>query len=613
MRLFSTCIGTLLAAAACAQPLHSLIADRTYREPNTTGGHGDPHTTRPLDPAVRASGQTLWSEDFENGMNGWTVNTLTGPVDWTITSTGNTGGFTPGPLQSTTGFPGGHWIVADSDLNGVPGVLENATFVSPPITGLDTVSHMLLRFEQSFRQLNDDQTLVEVSANGGSNWTTFAVNTNIPGNVSTPGAPEAQVIVLNISDALNGGSNDIRIRFHWLSTEGYTYSWQVDDVSLIAAEQNDLHLVSATYADRSTSDPDFTDLPYSIYPLNEVRPLHFKAVVTNNGSAVQTNVRLSVEVDGPGPNDVTLTSPSVDLSPGETDSLFIEGFTPVAVQGEWLLDMQVVQDQMEAAPYDNGVQQRFRIDEDLFARDREEMEGDYENGGEGYQLGNWFHVQAFNNVLTGIDVAVSDRTDAGAIINAVLYDANLDYVLETEEYTITSNDLNHLGDSKFITLPMLAPVQLEQDADYFVAIQHFGGSDEVWTGTSGISAPHTSLIQDSDGTWYYVEVTPMVRMNFGPDVGIHGAEAPPLALEVRPTVFTSDCTASITLDRSSHVGWRLVDATGRMVRSGASRLMGPGPGNISIPGDGLANGPYVLVLDVDGTMTSKRVVRVPDR
>ncbi|MCB0792985.1 MAG: hypothetical protein H6595_07910 [Flavobacteriales bacterium] len=613
LRELNTFFGIILIGASSAQPPLQPYPGRAMKQPVTAVGQGGHDASRPTGSITRSAGATLWSEDFENGMNGWSVNTLTGPVDWAITSTGNTGGFTPGPLQSTSGFPGGHWIVADSDLNGVPGVLENTTITSPAITGLDTVSTMLLRFEQSFRQLNDDQTLVEVSANGGANWTTYPVNTDIPGNVSTPGAPLAQEIVINISDALNGGSNDIRIRFHWLSTEGYTYSWQVDDVSLVAADDNDLRLLSATYSDWSTAESDFASLPYSIYPLNEVRPLHFKGIVMNNGSEPQTNVHLVVDVDGPGPNDVTLTSSSIDLAPGQVDSLFIEGFTPVAVQGDWLLDIQVAQDQTDDEPSDNSIAQRFAIDEFLFARDRGAMDGDYDNGGDAYQLGNWFHVQDFDDVLTGIDVAVSDRTDAGAIINAVLYDANLDYVMETDEHTVTNSDLNHLGDAKFITLPLISPVTLDQDADYFVAINHYGGSDEVWTATSGTSIAQTSLIQDVDGTWYYIEVTPMVRMNFGPDVGIDGPQAGFASIGARPTVFTSSCTAILDLSRPARVGWKLMDPLGRTVATGAPIQKGAGHHEWDIPGGDLAAGSYVLVMDVDGSTTSTRIVRAMDR
>ncbi|MBL0043932.1 MAG: hypothetical protein IPP33_05815 [Flavobacteriales bacterium] len=37
-----------------------------------------------------------------------------------------------------------------------------------PILGFDTIPFVLLSFEQSFRQLNDDRTLVGVSGSGGT-------------------------------------------------------------------------------------------------------------------------------------------------------------------------------------------------------------------------------------------------------------------------------------------------------------------------------------------------------------------------------------------------------------------------------------------------------------
>ena len=42
-----------------------------------------------------AKGASYFTEDFDNGLNGWTVNTIAGSVDWEVTSTG------PGPTSST--------------------------------------------------------------------------------------------------------------------------------------------------------------------------------------------------------------------------------------------------------------------------------------------------------------------------------------------------------------------------------------------------------------------------------------------------------------------------------------------------------------------------------
>ncbi|MBK6753940.1 MAG: hypothetical protein IPG69_10175 [Flavobacteriales bacterium] len=569
---------------------------------------------RPVAPTVedlqRASATVLWSEDFETGLNGWTVNTATGPVVWTTTSTGNTGGYTPGPLQSTTGYPGGTWIAADSDLQGAAGVSENTSITSPPITTLGLEAYMILKFEQSFRQLNDDQTLVEVSANGGTNWTVYSVNTEVAGNQSTPGAPQAQTVYLNITGALNGGSNDIRIRFHWLSDEGYTYSWQVDDVALLAVEQNDLRLLSATYADWNTDEDNFAGLPYSIYPIDELRELKFKAMVINNGSQTQTNVRLKVDVDGPGSNDVTLYSQGITLAPGEVDSLFIVGYTPIAQIGIFLLDMEVVQDQIEDLSDDNSTLQRFEVQPDRFSRDLGVMDSDLDNQGVAYEAGNWFHVLSFDQTLYAIEIALSARTDPGVFVKGVLYDQARNFVMETEAYEVHNGDLNTLGGSTYLCLPLISPVPLLEEQDYLVTAAHFGGPLEVWVATSGTSTPLTSLLLDgAQNNWFYIQQTPMVRMNLDPTASVVEQRASQHALQAAPSVFEESTVIRFELPSAARTTWQLTDVSGRIIADGDLGVRAAGQHSLELSGSDLAPGAYLFTLLDQGTRSTLRIVR----
>ncbi len=558
---------------------------------------------------LRASGTSLWTEDFENGLNGWTVNTSTGDVDWQLTTTGNTGGYTPGPLESTTGFPGGKWIVADSDLGGTAGVDENTSITSPAITGLDTVAYMLLTFEQSFRQLNDDETTVEVSGNGGLNWTTYAVNTEVPGNQSTPGAPASQLITLNISNALNGGSNDIRIRFRWVSIEGYTYSWQVDDIELFEANENDLQLLSVTHAAWDLNETNFRGLPYTVYPQNEVRELKFRGRVTNTGSQTQHNVRLQVVIDGPGMNDATLTSAAVDLAPIATDSFTIMGYTPPSVIGDYIINYTVLQNEAEDEPDNNTIQNEFAVSEYDFARDGGAMDGGYDNQGAEYELGNWFHTVDWDNTLYGIDVALTNQTEVDAVIRGTVYDENRDFVAETEEYFVLPSDLNDQGEAKFITLRLTDPLPLDVDVDYLITMHHFGGTEEVWCATSGVSYEQTSLLFDyAANSWFYVTNTPMVRMNLSPAVSV-AEVATVTGVSAMPSVFSDETTLRYMLSEGADVQLEVTDALGRKVLTIDRGTQGPGVHQTTIDLQGHAAGTYICHLVTGTEHVSLRLVK----
>ena len=566
------------------------------------------------DSRLRASGgsaQPVWTEDFESGLNGWTINTINGPVAWHRTSVGNLGGFTPGPLRSTTGYPGGYWIVADSDADGIPGIQENATITSPPITGLDTIEFMILRFEQSFRQLNNDITNVEVSGNGGATWTVYPVNRNIPGNQSTPGAPGAQCVEINISDALNGGSGDIRIRFRWLSSAGFAYSWQVDDVALIPAADNDLRLLSGVHSVWSLADPDFATLPYTIYPDNQLRPLTFRAILANYGATTQTGVHLQVDIDGPGTNDATLSSPNINLPPGATDTLMVNGFTLPNVHGGYDITFSVQQNEPEDSPDNNMATTHVEVSPFTFARDAGAMSGELNDGGDEYFLGNWFHVKHSGNVLYGVDVALSERSDPGSAISVTVFDDNRQFVAESDLYPVQASDLNDLDDAKFMTIPLDAPLALVPNSDYLITVHFPGGAQDVWTATSGTSAPGSSLLRNGPtNNWYYVSSTPMVRMNMDPTVGMAEMRNPILhGLEAFPTLFSQSTELRFTLRNSAFVSWQLFDLTGRMV---ASRTLGTLPAGLhseELDGSYLSPGQYIVRIDTDGAPSTLRVIR----
>ncbi|MBL8000904.1 MAG: T9SS type A sorting domain-containing protein [Flavobacteriales bacterium] len=596
-------IALLLAGAINAQDQGPVL--RNERLPFTNIGTHEVHD----DP--RDADVVLWSEDFESGMNGWTVSTMAGGVSWQLTSTGNTGGYTPGPLQSTTGHPGGSWIVADSDQQGAPGVVENTSITSPPITGLDGTAFMLLRFQQSFRQLNDDETTVEVSGDGGANWTVYPVNTDIPGNQSTPGAPAAQAVTLNVSSALTNGSADIRIRFRWYSSEGYTYSWQVDDVVLVAAKQNDLALSRTTWSAWYLGQPDYRDLPYTVYPQNQLRPLNLRGIIANNGSTTQHNVRLQVSVDGPGSNDATLTSNAITLAPMATDSLFITTYEPPAVAGTFTLTFTVLQDEVEQDSSDNTAGHAFAIDPFVFARDLGALDGETAKGNEEYILGNWFHNDGAGNVLTGVQVALSDRSDPGALITVAVYDENLNQLDESEEHLVTAAELNGDGEGEFITIPLSSPVNLAHNHAYLVAVHHYGGSLEVWTGTSGISPEQTSLIYDGgQGQWFYTRSTPMVRMTFDPTAGLAPLEqATAWGLAALPSVFDDASVLRFTVQEASPFRLTVTDATGRVMQERSLGRLPTGENRITVDGQGLAPGTYLATLSNGSQQAVVRLVR----
>lgn len=556
---------------------------------------------------ARDDAPPLWSEDFEQGLGAWVVETTEGAVTWALTSNGNANGYTPGPLESTTGFPTGSWIVADSDAQGTSGVEENTAITSPPILGMDDQPHLLLRFEQSFRQLNDDQTLVEVSGDGGDTWTVFPVNTMVPGNQSTPGAPLAQTITLNISAALAQGSSDIRIRFRWISTEGYTYSWQVDDLALVPALPDDLVLEQATWAEWHWDGVHFEGMPCTIYQTGEVRPLRFMGVARNNGINEQTEVRLQVNVGGPNGYTALLTSGTISLGPGMVDTLRITGYTPPTATGDLDLDIRVLSAQSDDAPEDNVVHHSIRIDPHVYARDEGPMGTQRDNAGEDFELGNRFWIQEYGKSLYAVQVALGPGTDPGAVIAATVYDEDFNYVAESEFHTVVASEINPMGGEHFITLRLTEPLALHGERVYLACVYGITDDGEVWVGSSGTSPAQSSFIYKHNvNQWYYVTNTPMVRMNFDPQVAVEEPTRPSFVAQARPSLFSETTEIVLPAVLRERGQWQLTDAAGRVVRSGT---VASGERTFHIAGEDLPASIYTVQVEGSTAIRPVRVVK----
>lgn len=603
MRSISTIVLLSMPIWLVAQQGTAQAPVLNHKSPAPIAGDRQPDRT-----GDRSDALTLMTENFENGLNGWTVETPTGNVPWELTSTGNDAGYTPGPLQGTSSYPGGHWIQADSDAHGTVGTPENTTITSPPLLGFGDTHYMMLRFEQSFRQLNDDQTLVHVSGDGGEHWVTYPVNQDLPGNQMTPGAPEAQMVTMNISSALTPLSNDIRIRFEWISDEGYTYSWQVDEISLLPVPQNNLTMLDLI-GEEHAAGTGYYGTPCTSYPLGEMRTLNYQAVIGNNGSLAQTNVRLRAEITGPDGLTSTHISPAITLTPAAQDTLLLPGIQPQDLVGDYHYVFTVLQDQEDAEPDDNVQEFTIRVDNEVFARDEGQVENSRDNGGDGYELGNRFWVQGYDRTLEGVDVAVGPGTEPGALITAIVYEGLNSYVGSSDLYTISASDINVYGGTHFIHLPLLIPATLDNERMYLACVYVQTDYGNVFTGTSGTSEPQLSLVRPLDSqSWYYTTATPMVRMRLVNDVGVETLSPVGAGLRAWPSPFEDEATISFTNERASAVRWEMRDPAGRLVRNGNWGSVPTGERRFTLDGTDLETGVYTVMVETGGVRSTVKLV-----
>ncbi|MBK9109033.1 MAG: hypothetical protein IPM92_11885 [Saprospiraceae bacterium] len=235
---------------------------------------------------------------FAGGLNGWTTQGLSSAdptkadsAIWYYSPAGTAAGGAywgaRGPIASASRANGA--MVFNSDLYDNAGIVGNfgngkcpaphTGVLTSPVINCSTFPGVALKFNQYFRNFQST-VFVDVTNDGGANWTSFPVNGDIAVNQET--ATNSQ-ITIDISNVAAQQAN-VQIRFRF---EGEYYYWIVDDVQLIDVPSFDLALNSHFYTPAAYRQPK-DQICFDT--------MIFSANLNNKGSQAQTNVVLVGEV-----------------------------------------------------------------------------------------------------------------------------------------------------------------------------------------------------------------------------------------------------------------------------------------------------------------------------
>lgn len=572
--------------------------------------------------AFKSGGGPLFYEDFEfglagnNGIGAWTVGGQDSLL-WEHDFDGSSGQYstTVDTLSSTTGNNG--WMMFDGDGSnpGVPADFENRQgHLISPVMDLTGYPNVHLEFEQRFRFCCSYlfRLRVAVSTDGFATSTKYVVSDPYARN---EGSPDPYMMRLSIASGLMGGDlSNVQVRFEWEgldldpNQQGTShYYWMIDDVAIVESPTNDVVLTKAEYSDYFGMD----EHEYSVYNYDQLRPITFKGWVLNDGVDAQTGIVMNVDVTGP--DSYSGSSTSIDLASLANDSVLTSTtYTPPAMAGDYMVNYSVTQDQMDENPANGDTVSTFSVSEHIFARDRGSLDGSTDNQGGAYELCNMFDMTA-DAELTSIDVAFDDESNVGVIVDATIYDFNLDYFGESiNEFEIDSADLNAFGEAKYKQLMLSSPLALFAGESYAVCVRHFGGADTVAIGTSGNSYPQTSFIYDTPtATWFYTTETPMVRMNFDPAVGMEELDevAGVELLGAFPNPATSQTEIRFNMEVAKELTFELYDMTGKLVMGQDLGTMAPGMQRFEVSTASLEDGVYFYnLIAADGQLSQRLVV-----
>ncbi len=414
------------------------------------------------------------------------------------------------------------------------------------------------------------------------------------------------------------GSPNFRLRFNWSDGGTWAGGFAVDDICIRERSSVDLVVSNAQAGASSASVNTLGDqgLYYRQIPLSQVAPVTIAATVKNSGTEPLHDVRISATVDLAGNSHGPFQSEAIDeLQPGATQELSIStNWTPAAT-GHAALTVTGSAAEPDVLPGDETAFGQIRFTgpgwdngHSVMACDDGIVTGSI--GGNGRFLAtNRMEIVNPGDHAAGISVVYAQGTEGGALVRAVLMDANYTTLDTSARRTLQQTDIEAIWNGlplyeAFTNAPALQP------GDYHIGIQRLPDNDApVRVAVGGSATPERSALLEGIGfTVNYVYTTPMVRLHLEevpvsvPDrsVGTH-------SLHLFPNPAT-DMVAMILPAGTMILSWEMIDMSGRMVSSGIETGSSMND-RLALDITHLSPGYYVLVArTTSGTAQGRLVV-----
>lgn len=583
-----------------------------------------PTQQNPSEP--KALGVEIWADDFNDGTN-WTIDNdgqAGGVFGWSIDATSD-GWWSANGITSTSG--GGYAELSNGDPTAPTptqalDVIYTMTSVALDIPNLPgntaNTDQVTLQYQEYGARFNDLQE-VQISVDGLA-WTTIRDNSDEYGVLSSSGGsayPNPANISINLAPYITGNASTVQVRFSWttnfpsLSTNPnvwVAYGWYIDDLKIFTNPDNDVE----------STDPYWGTafLNYSQIPTTQVAPIDFVTEPFNGGLNPQTNVELNVDFNS---GAWTGVSQSVTIPVGAYDSLIVSTqYTPAAVVGSHAFTWEITQDEVDDVPSNNVIQgDNFDVTEYIYAQDDNLIDGSENNGGEAYEVGNFFDIWADQTVYY-VDVKLHNTTEIGSTVYAKIYSFDgtqatfadaLTFEQQSDYHTVTTSDV-----SGVLSLPLLFPTPLTvAQTTYFVVLAtdgDGGATDDVVCATSGTSPIGFSYVYiQADDTWYLQPATPIVRLNFdGTAWGLNENGENISAVNIFPNPVNDVVNVSYNVVNTSDVTVEIMDMTGAVVSTVSDESNIQGVQHISVNTSSFAAGVYyVNISTAEGVVKNKFV------
>ncbi len=391
-------------------------------------------------PNDKAPGDTLWSEDFTNGLpNGWYVQDNTGNnYDWVVNS---------GPIQNNNLTPQGYTqttaIASKSEGNYMLLFSDEYNRVQLATTG--AADDMNSYFQTNGIQVNNEPALnvsfqqkfnkccaitpPPVMVLSVSTDSTFATNFQEYDLIQGAGAgvysPDPMNVEINISAIAANYTGKIWLRVHMKSGISH-YFWMIDDMSVEVPPANDILTTAASYG--------FTPIgkygiQYTRIPVAHIQPIDFSMTAENIGFQHQTGTNLTVDINDGSSSIFNQSTTDITLDSLTKDTLeMLSAWTPPATIGiPYTVSIDVFSDSIDFTPNNNTYSfPPFEISHYTYALDDyspDPINGQPNvdpNGVTEHEIGNYFEA-VVDDIATGVEFLAGSNSAIGTLVDAVIY------------------------------------------------------------------------------------------------------------------------------------------------------------------------------------------------
>ena len=492
------------------------------------------------------------------------------------------------PLYASTSVANG-FMVMDSDAAGdLPS--NHISRLTSSVIDCSGRAQIFATFETYigvFEVPTDGKALFQVSTDNAT-WTTYNF---IPGlDVTNRFSDNPYVAMIDIS-AVAANQATVYLRWEW--TGRFEYWWMLDDVNLTTTDPtppNNLSLSGFFY-------------PVSSYstPVSQIKTdtFGFSGLVTNIGSAAQTNVKLKAEVVNSANAVIFTTSETIPLvEVGEVDVPIVlpNQFVPNLAEGLYSIRYTVSADATDTAPANNVAGDDFLVSDFVFAKEEEPTGGLRPGTVIDYSVANLYQMSSASlENYKALGFEISAAVNAGdpplgqAAVTAYLLRVNDDILpdfsnFDDAAFLSPSLELKGLTSFEFpddavsytpYAIELIddnegSGIALDKGARYFATITYADASNLVFQANSDATT-HTfvsSLVYTDQ--WYTggfgEDYNAYIRMIIELSTATDDIPLPESALTLFPNPVKDVLNLEVSFEQATNATITIADINGRVIK-----------------------------------------------